>query len=64
MLLDVPEYDSTRGVRLEWDPAVEVKLDIRGNQPVLSANPAGLRSLARHLLAWAQEVSRRTRMFT
>ncbi|TDC31819.1 Imm32 family immunity protein [Kribbella albertanoniae] len=52
--LDVPEYDAVRGLRFEWEDGFEVTVDVDGSEVHLSANQAGLISLARHLLTLAQ----------
>ena len=53
--LDIPEYDEEKGMRLDWDDGFEITLNVIGEQAVLVGNPAGLRSLARHLLVLAQD---------
>jgi len=56
VFIDVPAYTSPGGLRLEWDQGFEVRAHMVGDDLILSANVAGLRSLARHFLALAQEV--------
>lgn len=53
-LIDVPEYDPQRGVRTEWEDGSSISVTVRNNQVFVTANPAGLRSLARHCLVLAQ----------
>jgi hypothetical protein len=53
VLLLVPDYDPAAGVRTEWDDGFEVTARLGAGAAVIAANPAGLRSLARHLLAGA-----------
>lgn len=53
--IDVPSYQLSRGLRFDWDDEFEIKLDIIGNEVVIAANSAGLRSLARHMLTLAQD---------
>ena len=50
-----PDYEPDRPVPLEWDEGSEAMVRIEGDVVVLKANPAGLQSLARHLLTLAQE---------
>jgi hypothetical protein len=54
MLINVPPYDPVKGLRLEWDDGFEIEVEIQGNEIVIGGNPAGLTSLARHLLTLAQ----------
>ena len=55
VVLEVPEYESAVGVRTEWDDGFEITAQARDGTAVIAANPAGLRSLARHLLALAAD---------
>ena len=52
--LNVPEYSPSVGFRFEWDDGLEISSTVDGDGVVIRANAAGLRSLARHLLALAQ----------
>jgi len=54
--LEVPDYVPENGLQLLWEPAPEITavLDPDG-AVIVTANPDGLVSLARHLLALAQE---------
>ena len=51
--IDVPDFDGV--LHLDWEPgfSISAKFGI-GNSVILSANQAGLISLARHLLLLAQ----------
>lgn len=53
--IQVPEYDEQRGLRFEWEDGFEIKLEVLESEVLLSANRAGLISLARHLLTLAQD---------
>lgn len=53
--IHVPDYDPHRGTLLEWDDDHRIRVDADGAKITIEANPAGLRSLARHLLTLAQE---------
>ena len=54
-VIDIPEYNPTEGLRLEWDInfRISTKVDDSGTI-IISANSQGLTSLARHLLVLAQ----------
>jgi hypothetical protein len=52
--LNVPEYNPSEGFRFLWDDEFEIAIAIDTDCVVIRANEAGLRSLARHLLALAQ----------
>lgn len=56
-IIDVPEYDRETGLPAEWDDGFEITVRTRDDAVVISANPAGLRSLARHLLVLAQDMT-------
>lgn len=56
-IIDVPEYDPERGLRADWDDGFEIAIRTSNEAVVISANPAGLRSLARHLLVLAQDMT-------
>lgn len=53
--IDVPDYLPETGIRTRWDYGFEIIVEIHGDSVRLAANRAGLRSLARHLLALADE---------
>ncbi|TDD44435.1 hypothetical protein E1263_40675 [Kribbella antibiotica] len=53
--IEVPEYDVERGLTFEWDDGFVIEVDVSGTEVVVSANRAGLVSLARHLLVLAQD---------
>jgi hypothetical protein len=53
VLLYVPDYDPAEGIRTEWDDGFAIDAQINGGAAHIVANPAGLRSLARHLLVLA-----------
>jgi hypothetical protein len=53
-VVDVPPYDPVKGLHLEWDDGFEIEVEIQGHEIVIGGNPAGLTSLARHLLTLAQ----------
>lgn len=54
-IINVPDYDPAVGLPLEWDDDFEILVQRDGHQVTITANAAGLRSLARHLLALAQQ---------
>ena len=53
--IEVPEYSPGQGIRTQWDDGFEITVTMRGNVAHIVANPAGLRSLARHLLLLARD---------
>ena len=53
--LEVPEYDVKNGIKLEWDEGFNISVDVKSGEVTISANKAGLRSLARQLMTLAQE---------
>lgn len=54
IVLDVPAYDQVRGLTFEWDDGFEIAVSAEAGEVVISANQAGLTTLARHLLTLAQ----------
>jgi hypothetical protein len=55
MSLNVPDYSTQSGLRFEWDEGFEIGVEILRSEVHLTANRAGLISLARHLLTLAQD---------
>jgi hypothetical protein len=53
--IDLPDYSRESGLRIDWDPGFEIRVRVEDYGVVLSANPAGLRSLARILLSLTNE---------
>ncbi len=53
--MEIPAYDATTGLSFVWDDGFEMAVDTTAAEVVIAANPAGLISLARHLLTLAQE---------
>jgi len=54
-LIDVPDYDPEQGVSTKWEEGSNVSVTVSDGETVIRANVAGLRSLARHCLALAQD---------
>lgn len=52
--IDIPEYNPEKGISLNWTEGFEIKVDTDGSQVHISGNPAGLASLANHLMNLAQ----------
>lgn len=48
-------YDKSDGLRLIWDKDFSLAVAADGNEVIISANKAGLISLARHLITLAQD---------
>ena len=53
--IDIPEYRPEEGINLNWIEDFEIKVETDGRQVHISGNPAGLKSLANHLLNLAQD---------
>lgn len=53
--LTIPPYSAERGFQYHWEPGFEISAQLEGDAVVISANKAGLISLANHLLNLAQE---------
>jgi hypothetical protein len=58
VIVDVVPYDPAHGVLTWWNDGAVLRMEISSEFPegtvVISGNPEGLHSLARHLLALAQ----------
>ena len=54
MQIEVPAYDGNT-IRMMWENGFEIKCAAEGSAIVISANQAGLVSLARHLLTLSQD---------
>jgi len=44
-------------MEFKWEEGFEIAVDVQGGEVVLSANEAGLRSLANHLISLADDKS-------
>ena len=55
MEVEVPEYSSETGMKLVWEEGAILIANLSQEVVNLKANPEGLLSLARHLMALAQE---------
>jgi hypothetical protein len=53
--IDVPDYSHEHGLRMVWEVGYEVSVHAENNEVVISANRAGLISLARLLLTPADD---------
>lgn len=53
--LDIPRYSQTTGLEYNWENGFEIVVKNLPNAVVISANKAGLLSLANHLLNLAQD---------
>lgn len=53
--LTISEY-SNEGLELKWEPGFEIKTGINNDQLIISANKAGLISLAKQMLTLAQDM--------
>lgn len=52
--LNIPEYNPDQGLKSTWEDGFEIESRIIDNEIVISANQAGLISLAKQLLTLAQ----------
>lgn len=52
--MNLTPYDPQRGLRFDWDDGFEIALQVHDAEVHLTANRAGLLSLARHLMTLAQ----------
>lgn len=55
ILIEIPDYTVEKGFRTEWEYGFEIKSEIQDNEIIISANKAGLLSLAKHLLSLAED---------
>jgi len=53
--IQIPEYSEDHGITRTWEDGYEICAKILGNEFVLIANKEGLITLAKHLLALAQD---------
>ena len=52
--IDIPDYDPATGFIFKWEDGFEISTQFQDNAICISANTAGLISLANHLLNLAQ----------
>lgn len=55
IMLEIPEYDKTEGLKSHWEYGFEITVNESKNNILISANKAGLISLAIQLLTLAQD---------
>jgi hypothetical protein len=53
--IDIPEYKSETGIKLQWEEGFEITFRIEGGVGYLSGNKEGLLTLANHLLNISQD---------
>ncbi|MFF3329271.1 hypothetical protein ACFYWX_06845 [Streptomyces sp. NPDC002888] len=53
--IDVPDHRPGEALRFAWEDGFEIELKVSATEVAIKANPAGLVSLARHLLTLAQD---------
>ena len=53
--IEIPTYDKNKGLQYKWEDGFIVETKIEDGQIVISANQAGLISLANHFLSLAQQ---------
>lgn len=55
--LNIPEYSKSSGFKYSWEDGFVIKADVIDDSVTISANRAGLISLAKQLLTLAQETT-------
>ncbi|PYF74359.1 hypothetical protein B0O44_104530 [Pedobacter nutrimenti] len=55
MTLNIPEYSDDQGFKFDWEPGFEIESSIENGVIKITANKAGLISLAKHLLNLSQD---------
>jgi len=55
VILNIPDYNIDQGLKYEWEDGFEIKTTILNETIIISANKAGLISLAMQLLTLAQD---------
>lgn len=55
IIIEVPEYSKTEGVKCNWIGDFTIKVSIEGDSIVISANKDGLMSLSNHFANLAQD---------
>lgn len=53
--IELEEYNEEKGIQLKWEDGFKIKTELCCNSIIISANKAGLISLASHMLALAQD---------
>lgn len=53
--MEIVKYDINKGLQLRWENGYIIEIKNEGNEILISANAAGLISLANHLLTLAQK---------
>jgi hypothetical protein len=53
--IEIPNYSPNEGIKYKWEKNFEIKVEIDKNTVLISANKAGLMSLANHLLNLSQD---------
>lgn len=53
--INIPEYTKEKGFKFEWEQGFEIESKLMNSEILISANKAGLISLAKHLLELAQD---------
>ena len=53
--IEIPNPEESSGLQAVWDEEFELFLEIKEGSAILSANKAGLISLARHILLLARD---------
>jgi hypothetical protein len=54
--IEIPDIRQGEGLKAVWEPGFEIFVSIKDDATIISANKAGLISLARHLLVLSLDV--------
>ncbi|MBD5523586.1 MAG: hypothetical protein HDR04_04050 [Lachnospiraceae bacterium] len=53
--IELEDYSKEEGLKLKWEKGFNIKVEREGDEVLISANKAGLISLANHLLTLSQD---------
>ncbi|WBM76129.1 Imm32 family immunity protein [Saprospira grandis] len=53
--IEIPDYNKNVGIKYSWEDSFDIKVTVVNGEVQIAANPAGLRSLANHLLNLSQD---------
>lgn len=53
--IELEDYSKEEGIKLKWEKGFNIKVERAGDEILISANKAGLISLANHLLTLSQD---------
>ena len=53
--IELEDYSKEEGLKLKWEKGFNIKVEREGDEVLITANKAGLISLANHLLTLSQD---------